>query len=134
MTTETTALTTEQNARVEALRAARDVLGRRPGLLNAEPAYVEPTDLHTLAVFILDGGDPWLDNVTRIGIETGAPLYDREDLRLVVTAALDDLGRRLAVPVAADDPASWLTGERFRDARVEVLERLGDIAGSVVTE
>jgi hypothetical protein len=48
-------LTDEQLARAEALRQARAVL-RGPGIAAPIP---DVTDVHSLAVFILDGGDPW---------------------------------------------------------------------------
>lgn len=53
-------LDADQLARVAALNHARAVL--RGGGISAAP--VEVTDLHSVAVFILDGGDPWqLDEV-----------------------------------------------------------------------
>lgn len=58
-----TYLTDEQHARAEALRAARSVLAARSPVTSGA---VEPTDLHSLAVFILDGGDPWALDEPRV--------------------------------------------------------------------
>lgn len=60
-------LNDEQKARAEALHAARQVLAARSPVTAAA---VDPTEVHSLAVFILDGGDPWaLDEVKTAGDE-----------------------------------------------------------------
>lgn len=66
-------LTTDQRARADALdRARRALVGSTLGV-----SKVEPTDLHALAVFILDGGDPWTDYLPERVAQSveGAPLW-----------------------------------------------------------
>jgi hypothetical protein len=50
-------LTSEQHARAEALRLARDVLAEMKTPFSRGAA--EPTDMHSLAEYIINGQDPW---------------------------------------------------------------------------
>jgi hypothetical protein len=58
------ALTPDQNARVQALTAARDILAKRISAGAFSSPGVEPpkvSDLHLLAQYILNGQDPWTE-------------------------------------------------------------------------
>jgi hypothetical protein len=94
-------LTTEQRARASALRLAAEILARpvRPSPFAPGPRparnEVDVTDVHSLAVFILDGGDPWLDHApTHVVEATGRPLYTEEEAHAMVKAALEDVRER----------------------------------------
>lgn len=56
-------LSPEQAARAEALRTAAYILARPKALgsfSTTPPNVVEPVDVHSLAEYILNGGDPWV--------------------------------------------------------------------------
>jgi hypothetical protein len=57
--TRPTNLSPEQHARAEALTVACDVLKGRSRNPMSEPVAPEPTDLHSLATYIVEGGNPW---------------------------------------------------------------------------
>lgn len=87
MSTTETDLTPEQRARASALRVARVAL-TSGGPMNA--SKVEPTDLHSIAVFILDGGDPWLLDVCEGGAaESDDKPDETEELRTKINALED---------------------------------------------
>lgn len=86
--TDTTAshLTEEQLARAEALEAARRVLVARTPL--ASTAVTEPVSLHALAVFILDGGDPWELPEAKVAPATDDGPLARRGLAHIITERL----------------------------------------------
>lgn len=57
-------LTMNQNARVAALKAAREVLSEKSGgPFNVTTKPADTVDLVTIASWIIDGKDPWKSDV-----------------------------------------------------------------------
>lgn len=53
-------LSEKQNARVDALKAAREVIAERStGPFAANSKAVDVIDLHNIASWIMDGENPW---------------------------------------------------------------------------
>lgn len=88
----------EQRRRAEALREARELLAGRGHLAPNPP---EVTDMHAVAVFILDGGDPWTLPLEHPSAESAQGFrYDHDEGRTVprgVWLRLDEPGERLEV-------------------------------------
>lgn len=76
-------LTVNQRARAEALREARGVLVERTGPFSV--AAPEVVDMHSLAVFILDGGDPWTLPLEPQSEPFAGLRYDHDEGRTVPT-------------------------------------------------
>lgn len=86
-------LTDEQRARAAALREARAVLAAR-NVVGQTLNQPEPNDLHALAVFILDGGNPWLPDMGEKIAVTTQVVYEEQTVDNIVRAALEDVFER----------------------------------------
>lgn len=141
--------TPEQHARAQALTIARDVLKAGVTALTAKPVAPEPTDLHSLATYIVEGGDPWTpmpaprprsyfalrsDESGFVGVEMKTPkewALERE------VANANDRARRMAA--AADEARararrqSERADEAYRTLRRE-CERVQTVADNSVRE